>query len=220
MKRTILVILAVVLGGAVAFANGQVRFALDSAVGIAGAPTFAAVHDSFAERSNVLHGLHFEVIHDHLGFGSHALVRFDEQPGTAETYQWSMDWDADVFMSVHLAGVGRLFDPFVELGLGSAGKVYLDDDGDGTWVQDQDGTWHYVADGTGSGDQVANLSLYPYIAGGLALDLRGLLVGTRVSYRPWNEPVPATQYAVYPLTPVQVTLFGGLALGGHRGAHR
>ena len=50
--------------------------------------------------------------------------------------------------------------------------------------------------------------------------LHGLLVGSRVCYRPWNESVPATQYPVYPLTPFQVTLFGGVALGGHPGGHR
>jgi hypothetical protein len=220
MKKTIMAALALVLSAGFGFANTQVPLGLDSAVAIPGEPTFAAVHEAFAERSNVFGGLHFEVIQDHLGFGSHALVRFEQQPTAAETYQWSMDWDADLFMSVHLAGVGRLLDPFVELGLGSAGRVFLDDNGDGTWVQDQDGYWHYETDGTPTGDSLVALSLYPYVAGGLALDLHGLLVGTRVCYRPWNEPVPATRYPVYPLTPVQVTVFGGVALGGHRGLHR
>ena len=220
MKRMILAVLALSVGCGLAFANTQVRLGLDSAVGINGEPTFEAIHDGFADRSNVLRGLHWEVIHGQLGFGGHALVRFDQQPGITETYQWSMDWDADLFMSVHLAGVGRLFDPFVELGLGCAGRVFLDDRGDGTWVEDQDGYWHYEIEGAPVNQVLASLSLYPYVAGGLALDLRGLLVGTRVCYRPWNEPVPSTQYPVYPLAPVQVTVFGGLALGGHRGAHR
>ena len=131
MKRMILAALVLGAGCGFAFANTQVRLGLDSAIGINGEPTFGAIHDGFADRSNVLHGLHWEVIHGQVGFGGHALVRFDQQPGITETYQWSMDWDADLFMSVHLAGVGRLFDPFVELGLGSAGRVFLDDRGDG-----------------------------------------------------------------------------------------
>ncbi|MBN1834544.1 MAG: hypothetical protein JW820_01775 [Spirochaetales bacterium] len=220
MKRAIVLVLILAAGSGLAFANGQVRFGLDSAVGMAGDPSFAAVHEAYAAGSNVLHGLHWEVIHDHIGFGSHALVRFDQQPVAPEVDQWSMDWDADLFLSVHLAGVGRLFDPFVELGLGTAGRILLDDDADGTWVQDSEGLWHYETGDTPQGDGPQALSLYPYVAGGLALDLRGLLVGTRVCYRPWNEAVPATSYPVYPLTPVQVTLFGGVALGGHRGAWR
>jgi hypothetical protein len=220
MHKIAIVALVLALSCTVAFADTQVRFAIDSAVMINGKPTFGAIHDGFAERSNLMNGLHWEIIRDHIGFGGHALVRFDQQPVAAETYQWTMDWDGDLFMSAHLAGVGRLFDPFVELGFGSAGRVYLDDHGDGVWVQDEYGMWRYETDGYDGSEGVASLSLYPYIAGGLALDLHGLLLGTRVCYRPWNEPVPGTQYPVYPLSPVQVTLFGGVALGGHRGDHK
>jgi hypothetical protein len=220
MKRIALVLLALLAVGVLAFADGQVRLAFDTAAMLAVDPSFEAVHDSFTERSNMMNGLHWEVIHDHFGFGGHALVRFDQEPTATEAYQWTMDWDGDLFVSVHLAGVGRFLDPFVELGFGSAGRVYLDDRGDGVWVQEDSGSWHYETTGAPEGDGVASLSLYPYVAGGLALDLHGLLVGSRVCYRPWNEPVPATQYPVYPLTPFQVTLFGGVALGGHPGGHR
>jgi hypothetical protein len=220
MRRIAFAALVLVVGCGVTFADTQVRFGIDTAVMISSEPNFEVVRDSFADRSKVMNGLHWEILHDHLGFGGHALVRFDQQPAVAETYQWTMDWDGDLFLSFHLAGIGRLFDPFVELGVGSAGRVYLDDHGDGTWVQDEYGDWHYETDGYPGNEGLVSLSLYPYLAGGLALDLHGLLVGTRVCYRPWNEPVPATQFPTYPLTPVQVTLFGGLALGGHRGGHR
>ena len=216
MNRITIAALVLAAGCGFSFADTQVRFGIDTAAMLSSEPSLEAVRDSFAERSNVLTGLHWEIIHDQLGYGGHALVRFDQQPAVAGTYEWTMDWDGDLFLSLHLAGTGQLLDPFVELGAGSAGRVYLDDHEDGAWVQDAYGAWHYQTDGCPGNEGVASLSLFPYVAAGLALDLHGLLVGTRVCYRPWNEPVPATQYPVYPLTPVQVTLFGGVALGGHR----
>jgi len=220
MKRIAIAALVLFIGSVVAFADTQVRFGIDTAAMISGEPSFEAVRDSFSERSSVLNGLHWEIIHDHLGYGGHALVRFDQLPAAVETYQWTMDWDGDLFLSFHPAEMGRVLDPFIELGVGSAGRVYLDDHGDGTWVQDEYGAWYYQTAGYPGNEGVVSLSLYPYVAAGLALDLHGLLVGTRVCYRPWNEPVPATQFPAYPLMPVQVTLFGGVALGSHRGGHR
>ena len=216
MKTIAVLVLGLTLGCVVALADTQVRFGINAATLLHARPTRDAVRDSFADRSRLLHGLHWEIIHDRLGFGGHALVRFDRQPATTETYLWSLDWDGDLFMSAHLNGVGRFLDPFVELGLGSAGRVYLDDREDGLWVQDEHGLWHYVTGGSQEPSGVQSMSLYPYLAAGLALDFRGLLVGTRVCYRPWNEPVPATQFATYDLAPFQVTVFWGVALGGHR----
>jgi hypothetical protein len=220
MKRLAFAMLvpAFVLGAAGVFANSQVRLGLSSAVQLPGGLSFETVHDSFAERSGVFHGLFFEVVQDHIGVGMHGLVRFDRLAVEPGIEQWQMDWDGDLFVGLHLAGVGRLFDPFVELGVGSAGRVNLEDREGGTWVQDDAGVWHYLPAGsTDSASQaLTNLSVFPYVAGGLALDLRGLLLGTRVCYRPWNDPVPGTDFATYPLPPFQVTLFGGLALGGRR----
>ena len=197
-------------------ADPQVRIAGNVAADFAQRPTLEDVRTGFDDQGEIFWGLHWEIITDRVGFGWHTLVKFDQvETGLKDPmYDWSLDWLGDFYVAYHFFGGGALVDPFLEVGFGNAGRVDIDDDG-GTWTK-VDGDWEYEVDEWDPTEEsVMNLGLYPYIGGGVAFDLGGLLLGARVSYRPTVIPVPATQFEVYPLTNFQVAVFGGVALGGH-----
>jgi hypothetical protein len=62
-------------------------------------------------------------------------------------------------------------------------------------------------------DQSLYLALFPFLAGGLSLDLDGMLVGAKVAYTPYKAQIPVTSIPVYPLGTFQVTLTAGISLG-------
>jgi hypothetical protein len=218
MKRTTLCILMLAAAVVCVFGNTQIRLTFESATELSGELSLDSAVKGFADYDNLFSGIHWELIHDHVGYGLRGLVRFQHEPGETQTYDWSMDWDGELHLGLHFLGAGRLLDPFVELGLGSAGRVLLGGGDAGTWVQAESGEWHYVPSEADPERRAGlqSMSLFPVVAAGLALDLRGVLVGARVSYRLGNEPVPATQFPPSPLSPLQVSLFGGCAFGGHR----
>jgi hypothetical protein len=203
-----------ILAGALS-AETQLRFGLDAAVEISDPFSFQAVRSSFADPANVKGGLYSEIIINQVGFGMHGLVRFERIEFEQVSDPWWLDWNATVFVSYHLVGTRHLLDPFIEFGLGSAGRVRLDDRGDGYWEEDEYGDWHYVLYPYSEHmEDDLSLSVFPVLSAGLALNLNGLLLGTRFSYRPWIMPV--AMLPDYPLGNGQVTLFGGIALGGRR----
>ncbi|MCX7031019.1 MAG: hypothetical protein NTU62_12995 [Spirochaetes bacterium] len=109
---------------------------------------------------------------------------------------WWLDWFAPALsMSFHLFGAARFFDPFVQAGLGCAGRVRL-----GPPV----GYW--------SAEGMPYISLFPFIGGGVALNLDGFLLGARMAYTPFESPIPATPLPAYPLGQFQVTLAGGFPI--------
>ena len=219
MKRFstgLLFIALLVFTSSFAAADGQFRMVLNLAEGFAQKPTLAEVQSSFDDQTNFFWGPSWEVVIDKFGFGMHYLVKFDRLPTGNEVapYDWSLDWMGDFFASFHLFGGGTFIDPFVVAGFGNAGRVDIDGD-QGYWVQDEDGEWEYEYEFDPTHDAVSNMSLFPYVGAGVALDLDGLLIGARLDYRPTVLPVPATQFKDYPLTSFQVSLFAGVALGGH-----
>jgi len=211
-KRFTICLFAVVILMAAAStvsAREQVRLAFNLAADFVENPTFASVRTSFDDRTNVFWGPSWEVILDNVGFGMHTLVKFDRLlTGLDEPlYDWSLDWMGDFFLSYHFFGAGRLLDPFIEVGFGSAGRVDIDRD-HGYWHEDKHGDWETDQGG------VSNMSLFPYVGAGFAVDLNGIILGGRVNYRPVGFPVPATQFAEYPLTNLQVGFFAGVGIGG------
>jgi hypothetical protein len=75
--------------------------------------------------------------------------------------------------------------------------------------------WHYTWNEYPY-EGLTNFSFYPFAAAGLALDLQGFLLGIRLATRPFAHPIPGTQVPNYPMRAVQVGLFAGVAMGGHR----
>ena len=202
--------------GASLYADEQFRLALDVASDFAEKPTLTTVKTSFDDQAAIFYGLHWEVLIDRLGFGMHYLVKFDRLLTGYDDplYDWSLDWSGDLFATFHPFGGGSFLDPFVEIGFGNVGRVDIDDDA-GYWDRNEDGEWEYIYEWEPNSDAVSNLSLFPHAGVGLALDLDGLLIGLRIAYRPFVIPIPATQFADYPLESFEATFFGGFAIGGH-----
>jgi len=140
----------------------------------------------------MLWGFGWEVVPGRMGFGGDYLVSFSQDAVSG----WWLDWYAPaLFLSYHPVGPNRFLDPFVEVGMGCAGRVFL----------------------SGMPAPAVNQSLYlalfPFLAGGLSFNLDGLLVGAKVVYTPYRAQIPVTSIPVYPLGTLQVNLTAGISLG-------
>ncbi|MEW5817753.1 MAG: hypothetical protein AB1798_20455 [Spirochaetota bacterium] len=222
MKKTI-ILLMLLFTAAILSARSQFRLAGDVGIDFTERPSLADVKMSLDQGSDIFGGFHWEVItHSNVGFGMHHLVKFNritvESGGPAS--DWWLDWNGDMFISYHILGGGNLIDPFFEIGYGCAGRVDIaelhNDSRDEDWEK---GECHYYLDEEPSEynehGRLTNLSLFPYIGGGLALDLNGLIIAAKFSWRPFINPIPAVQFQDYPLKNFQVLLSVGFAFGGH-----
>ncbi len=189
--RSAVAVLAAFLAAGVAFGNGQVRLVGNMAAHFSDEPSAREAADAFAGADRPLfYGPGWEVVLDHVGFGGNYMVRFFRD----DVEQWWVDWVAEAFfVSYHLLSAGHLFDPYVQLAIGTAGRAAADDDGD-----------------------PVSLSVFPMVAAGLALDLNGFLIGGRIAWIPETSPPPGSDLETYPLDHVQVAFCGGIAIGGHR----
>lgn len=140
----------------------------------------------------LLSGIGWEVIPDRMGFGGNYQVSFSQDTLSG----WWLDWYAPaLYLSYHPLGTHRFLDPFLEAGMGCAGRVALS------------------RMPNPSGNRSLSLALFPFIAGGLSLDLDGLLIGAKITYTPYAAPIPVTTIPLYPLGAFQVTLSAGVSLG-------
>lgn len=212
MKRTIIGILLVGLALAPVWADGQFRIAGSIATPVDALPTdnMAEWHEMVIPTDQTMTGWHWEVIFNRLGLGMHYGVRFSEQGiDTASPTDWYVDWKGDFFLSYHVLGGGSTVDPFVEFGWGNVGTALVSS----AEYPDYPDWEDEVEDGT-----AVALGFYNYVAGGVAIDLNGLLLGAKVSYIPSEliGPIPDGSIERYALAPFEVSFFGGVALGGHR----
>ncbi len=187
MKRTLFFALALL--SCTAFA--QTRVDLDAVIGkdFSGPPSLDQAERALEADSPFL-GLGWEVLMGHLGLGESVLVDFNENPPS----NWWLDWDAQaLFISYHILGPKTFIDPFVNAGLGCAGRVFL-------------------GPGSSSEDRLL-LTLYPFVGAGAALVLDGLHLGAKLSYALDRSPIPATAIPGYPLGRFQAQVFVGFSLG-------
>jgi hypothetical protein len=149
---------------------------------------FSALRDGMS-----LGGIGWEVVIRRFGLGGTYLVHFEPDANDS----WWLDWEVQpIFASCHLLGGGAQIDPFVDAGLGCAGRVYL-------------------GPAMISGERLG-ISLYPFASAGLALNLDTFRVGTKLSFMPWQGRIPATPIAGYEVGECQLQVFAGVNLGGHR----
>jgi hypothetical protein len=138
-------------------------------------------------------GFGWEVVIHRFGLGGTYLVHFEPDSNDS----WWLDWEVQpIFASYHLLGGGAKIDPFVDAGLGCAGRVYLGP---------------VVISGARLG-----ISLYPFASAGVALNLDSFRVGTKLSFMPWQGRIPATTIPGYEVGECQLQVFAGVNLGGHR----
>jgi len=206
MKRLFAIVMLTALVATASFA-GQFRIAGQWSTATDALPTESVYNWSqqLLASEDTLSGWQWEVLFRALGFGMHYGVNFYQ---TNTTDDWLLDWKGDFFLSYHFLGSGSLADPFVEFGWGNAGTTRISSPHEAQYPD-----WEEEID---SGDALA-LALFSYAAGGFALDLNGLLLGLRVSYFPQHliNPIPATSIEMFDLANFEVSLFGGVALGGH-----
>jgi hypothetical protein len=137
-------------------------------------------------------GLGWEAIIGHTGFGASYLVNFYKCGDDA----WWLDWDAQAaYLSYHLLGANAFLDPFVDAGLGCAGRVFL---GPGSRAE---------------GAPRLAISLYPFVSAGASVRLGGSRLGAKLSYDLDRSAIPATSIADYPLGRFQVSAFASLSCG-------
>ncbi|MEE8440309.1 MAG: hypothetical protein V3S41_01210 [Spirochaetia bacterium] len=212
MKQTVLAILMVGFALAPVWADGQFRLAGNTATQVDALPTDnpAEWQELLIPTDQTMTGWHWEVIFNYLGLGMHYGVRFNDSVISTESPgDWYVDWKGDFFLSYHVLGGGSIVDPFVEFGWGNVGTALVSSPEFADYPN-----WE---DEVARGAAVA-LGFYNYFAGGLAVDLNGLLLGAKVSYIPSELAGPVTGGSIerYALAPFEVSLFGGVALGGHR----
>jgi len=197
MKKMILAAILFSFLGFGVFAD-NVRFGLIGGVDFSENPDYDTVVEEFHSGDNVLSGFYWEVIPDHIGYGMTCNFLFDRQgsPIPEVDYQWTMDWIATWDFRYHPLR-WSFIDPFVEIGLGCAGKVDITD------------YEEYGLDRDLAGDPLF-LSLFAQVGWGLGFRLGALNLGTRVAYRFWNGPIPGTQFEPYPLDEFNVGVFAGL----------
>ena len=195
----------------------QFRLAVDFAAHLDSSSLAFADLAQLYQQSDVHYGGHWELLLGRLGFGIHGLTHLtasDYAPSALGT----VSWDGSGFLSYHLFGAGAPLDPYLQIGFGCAGAVSAGGDaeiadprfGPDSWGQLDSSAYHWS-----SCDPVLEgLALYPHLGAGVALDLDGLLLGATLMFQPFPIAIPTL--GAYELADFKLSIFGGIALGGHR----
>lgn len=160
-------------------------------------------YDHFEEDDMLdnFYGASWEVIINNIGFGGHYGVNFESYNSFDYTNKyskiWTMDWKGDMFISYHFFGAKSFIDPFIELGVGNAGRTYLNK------LEKSYNSYN---------SYVTNMSLFPYIAAGCSFNLGGLLLGGKINYNHDGMEIPGTNFAPYELNNISITLFAGASI--------
>jgi hypothetical protein len=191
MKTRFLVIVLVLAAFSVPCFASAVHVTGDVSADFLGGATTQQIVNTFAVGDQPLFwGFGWEVILGNVGFGGDYTVSFFRDAGA----QWWVDWYAPaLFLSYHPIGANHLIDPFVQLGVGSTGQVLLD----------------IMSYNTTSG---LSLSVFPFVAAGVNLNLGGFLLGLKAAYTPYSTEIPVTNIPGHPVGTFQVTATAGFAI--------
>lgn len=190
MMAVVLVALALA-GGAMPCFAGAVQVTGSLATDFYSGPSAQQIIDSFSIGGQpIFWGVGWAVIPGRVGIQGDYLVSFSRDASLG----WWLDWYAQaISMSFHPLGATRFVDPFLQVGLGCAGRVFLDG-----WLPP-------------AGEPLM-IALFPFLAGGVSFNLDGLLLGAKATYTPYAAPIPVTYIPAYPLGKVQVSLSAGFSI--------
>ena len=175
--------------GAAAFAETRVDIIAVISKDFMSSPSFDQAIEAIGNDGS-FGGFGWEVVMDHIGIGGQYLVDFHEDAPNS----WWLDWNGQAaYASYHILGSSSFIDPFVDLGIGSAGRVFL---GPETTVASR-----------------LAISVFPFASAGASLDLQGFRLGAKLSYSLGRTAIPATSIPDYPLGRFQVSAFAGWSIG-------
>ncbi|MBN2739152.1 MAG: hypothetical protein JXR70_19395 [Spirochaetales bacterium] len=200
--RNVFIIMMLVIAAMVS-ADTSMRLTLATANTFEQEPDFDTVWDVFYNKGkNPFWGIGWELIDDHIGFGGTYLADFFRD----DVEQWNIDFYTEVFyVSFHFLGGTFIADPFVQVGLGSAGRVLLPCDKD----YETYGIYH-------KDEALTHLVVFPYVTTGFALYFDGFVIGSKLNYNPTLSVPPATNFLEYPLGNFQAILYAGIAVDGSK----
>jgi hypothetical protein len=190
--KPVLLILVLAAVGPACFAGAAVYLSGDVAVDFLKSPTAQEVVETFSSPDQLFFwGGGWEVVLSRMGFGGTYLGSFIRDPSS----QWWLDWYGQaLFLSFHAFGAAAFIDPFLQAGVGSAGRVFLG-----------------MANGPAEG--LLFISIFPMLSAGLNVNLAHFQAGAKLTWTPFMTPPPVTDFSPYPLGRFQVTLSTGVWLG-------
>ena len=194
MKKRMLLILVVLLCGTSSLFAEKFRLGAVGGIELFDSPVTMMSEKKFDDNFEVFPGLYWEVVPGNFGFGMTYLGKFDRETSTLPgvDYHWHFNWIGTFDFRYHFIK-DRLLDPFVEAGIGNAGRVDITSYGPG--LEDE--------------RDVLVISNFGQAGGGLAFNLKDFHVGAKVLVRFLNRPLPATQYEAYPMKNFNLSIFGG-----------
>ena len=192
MKLKAFVLALALLPAAIPFA-GAVHLTTDLSADFLQGTSGQQIITTFAVADQpLLWGFGWEVIPGRMGFGGDYQVSFSQDASAG----WWLDWYAPaLYLSWHPVGGRQFLDPFLEVGMGCAGRVSISAPPEAVFSRS------------------LYLALFPFVAGGLSLNLDGLMVGAKVACTPYKAQIPVTSIPMDPLGTFQVTLTAGVSLG-------
>jgi len=159
----------------------------------------AATESSLLQATR-FHGLYWEVIVNHVGFGMTTTARFTEVPTTDPALAPSLflfDWLGGFDVRYHFTD-RSVFDPFLEGQIGCAGRVDATDYAEKGFEDPGSSRMKY-------------LSLYGQVGAGIAFRFHQFHIGVKMDYRFDNDSIVGTDIAAYPLSKFSSGVFGGLS---------
>jgi len=172
------------------------RMGIAVAAELAGEVSCKNFLESIADSPEVLFGVYWEGMLNHLGFGMTSLGKFNRIEDNAEI-EWEFDWIGSLDFRYHFTEASFL-DPFVEFGIGCAGRVKLPE-------YSNEHSYSY------KDAELLMLSIFFQAGGGIAVRLDRFHAGIKVLYRIMNEHAPVTAYELYPLYKLESVFFAGVS---------
>jgi hypothetical protein len=195
MVKRILLVLSIFLVGAGVSSADEFRLGGIGGIELVNSFDKSDLQKEFDSRVVVYPGFYWEYIPGNLGIGMTYLVKFNRQVSTLpdRDYTWYFDWIGTLDARYHFLSESFL-DPFIEAGIGNAGRVDMTSYGPGS---------------EGMRDELL-MSLFGQMGGGVAFHFKEMHLGVKMLYRFLNQPIPATDFGTYPLKNFHVSFFGGV----------